>query len=84
MQIFIFGSTADVDVVAFTKDQSGKNLPSDFAPWQPLGGSLIQSGDSLAGVSGGADAVIEGAARDSFFLARSEARLIHFPLPPKR
>ena len=84
MQIFVFGSNADANVAAFTEDRDGGNLPSDFAPWQALGGSLIQAGGGFGGVSESADAVFEAIARDGYFLARSEDQLADRPAPHRR
>jgi hypothetical protein len=62
--IFVFFSSKDADVLAFTSDQSGSNLPLDYAPWKPAaeGGAVLASG-------GGADPVTEAVRRDGFFLA---------------
>ena len=84
MQVFIFYSEKDADVVAFTEDQAGENLPTEFAPWSPLGGRVIQIEDNLVGISGKMNAVIEGITRDGFFLASAETRITHFPSPRNR
>jgi hypothetical protein len=81
MQVFVFYSEKDGDIAAFTNDQDGQNLPAEFAPWKPLGGGAMRVGDNLAGASGRGNAVMDGIARDGFFLARAELRTIHSPLP---
>ena len=69
MQIFVFGSEKDDDLAAFTRDRDGKNLPSEFGPWKPLGGSFIRANTDVGAVSVGADAILTGIDEDGFFLA---------------
>jgi hypothetical protein len=35
MRIFVFISSKDNEVLGFTNDQAGANLPPDYAPWEP-------------------------------------------------
>lgn len=76
MQVFIFQSGKDSDVAGFTAQRDGGNLPADFAPWKPLGGSVMQIGDSIAGVTDNAGAVLGGIRRDGFYLGRTEVRVM--------
>lgn len=82
MRAYIFQSEKDADVVGFTPQRDGGNLPAEFGPWQALGGGqAIQTGEHLAGVNGGGDAVQVGIQRDGFFLARTEVRITHHTSP---
>jgi hypothetical protein len=71
MQIFVFRSDKDNDVFGFTGERHGRNLPAEFAPWTPLGHNEMTVGNKVSGVTGGADAVTKGIARDGFFVARA-------------
>lgn len=64
MRIFVFVSTRDRDVLGFTANQTAKNLPADYAPWEPAedGGAVLLGG-------GDADPVTQAVRRDGFFLA---------------
>jgi hypothetical protein len=84
MQVFIFRSEKDTDVVGFTAQRDGRNLPVEYAPWKSLGGNAIQTGDNLAGVTSGADNVREAIRRDGFYLGRSEVRVTSRSIPPSR
>jgi hypothetical protein len=75
MQVFIFHSEKDSDVAGFTAQRDGSNLPAEFAPWKPLGGSVMQVGDNIVGVTDNANAVLDGIKRDGFYLGRSEVRI---------
>jgi hypothetical protein len=65
MRVFVFISTKDRNVLGFTANQSGSNLPPDYAPWEPAapGGAVMVGSDPDAGV------VQAGIRRDGFFLA---------------
>jgi hypothetical protein len=84
MQVFIFRSWKDAEVVAFTGDREGEALPPDLAPWKLAGGNAIQVGDSLAGVTGGANAVLDGIGVDGYFLVRTLVYVTSQTLPPDR
>ena len=64
MRVFVFISTRDREVIGFTTDQEGGNLPPGYAPWRSAagGGAVLLGG-------GDADPVIEAVSRDGFFLA---------------
>jgi hypothetical protein len=47
----------------------------DFAPWRALGEQVIQAGEPLGGVSGGATAALEGIAQDGYFLTKLSPKL---------
>lgn len=38
MQVYIFISEIDPKLRAFTADETGGNLPTDYAPWQAVNG----------------------------------------------
>lgn len=70
MIVHLFMSGIDPDVVGFTTDASGANLPPQFAPWQQSGSAMqIGSGEVIAGVAS-SDAVIRGVQRDGHHLVR--------------
>jgi hypothetical protein len=68
MRVFVFISTKDRDVLGFTANQAGANLPSEYAPWAPAteGGTVLM-GD--AENESDADIVLHGIQRDGFFMA---------------
>jgi hypothetical protein len=80
MRVFIFRSEKDNAIIGFTDQLDGGNLPADLGPWSALGGQAIQTGDAMTGISGAANAVLDGIKRDGFFLARSEGRIVHHPV----
>jgi hypothetical protein len=86
MQVFIFSSEKDGDIVAFTEDPDGRNLPVELAPWHALSGSAMQirPGNRPTGVSGNMDAVTDGIARDGFYLTRAEVQSTRRVGVPKR
>jgi hypothetical protein len=46
MLIYLFISDSEPSVRAFSSDQSGSNLPSEFAPWRRAGsGAIVPIGD---------------------------------------
>jgi hypothetical protein len=45
MQVFVFASCKEARVRAFTSDETGGNLPVEYAPWQRIkGGRLTHMG----------------------------------------
>ncbi len=80
MRVFIFQSAKDGDIVGFSNEHTGGNLPDEFAPWERIGNAALASGDALSGV-GPADQVMEGIKREGFFLANSRGvHVRHLPL----
>src|ERR1700744_3850483 len=68
MRVFVFISAKDQDVLGFTTDQVGANLPRDYAPWVAAtegGAVLVNDAESEAD----ADIVLDGIRRDGFFMA---------------
>ena len=65
MRVFVFISIRDREVLGFTPDQTGGNLPLPYAPWHPAseGGAVLVGDDSDASV------VLEGIRKHGFFLA---------------
>jgi hypothetical protein len=62
MQIYLFVSSTEPNVRAFTSDPTGGNLPTAYAPWQPSGsGAPTPVRDPV-------DPVSRAVARDGFFL----------------
>lgn len=69
MRVFVFISGRDRDVVGFTANQRGANLPPDYAPWNPAAaGGAVLLGDDADHVSD-ANIVLDGIRRDGYFLA---------------
>ncbi len=66
MRIFVFTSLKDPDLLGFTHDAAGGNLPPAYAPWQPSteGGAVLVGGD--------VGPVADGIRRDGFFIAVEE------------
>jgi hypothetical protein len=64
MRVFVFISTRDRELIGFTADQEGANLPPGYGPWRSAaeGGAVLLNG-------GDADPVTEAVTRDGFFLA---------------
>jgi hypothetical protein len=65
VRVFVFRSIRDGDVLGFTPDQRGANLPAPYAPWHPA----VEGGAILVGNDPDANTVLEAIRRDGFFLA---------------
>jgi hypothetical protein len=68
MRVFVFISAKDHDVLGFTTDQVGVNLPREYAPWTAAaegGAVLVHDAESESD----ADIVLDGIHRDGFFMA---------------
>jgi hypothetical protein len=68
MKVFVFISAKDWDVLGFTADQVGANLPREYAPWTAAtegGAVLVHDAESETD----ADIVLDGIRRDGFFMA---------------
>jgi hypothetical protein len=78
---FSFRSDKDSTIFGYTSQREGGNLPMDFAPWRALGELAIQAGEPLAGVSGGATAVLDGIAHDGYFLTKPEFKITRQRVP---
>jgi hypothetical protein len=66
MRVVIFKSKSDPKVLAFTQDPNGGNLPADYAPWAPIGGSAARATDNLSG--GMSDPIVADILRDGYHL----------------
>jgi hypothetical protein len=66
MHIFVFNSLKDPDVIGCSHDAAGRNLPVEYAPWEPAeaGGAVLVGGD--------VGPVSEAIERDGFFIAVEE------------
>jgi hypothetical protein len=62
MRLYTFTSDGNQSVTAFTRDRTGKNLPTIYAPWCPVNASKAMAIDSNA------DPVGRAVRRDGFFL----------------
>jgi hypothetical protein len=69
MLIYIFASDTRPRVSAFTADQTGGNLPADYAPWRSINGGKAVSVGSIT------DPVAVAVRRDGFFLLSGKARI---------
>ena len=68
MRIFVFTSSKNCDVLGFTVDQAGANLPCAYAPWIAAtegGAVLVHDTENESD----ADIVLVGIRRDGFFMA---------------
>jgi hypothetical protein len=68
MRVFVFISAKDEDVLGFTADQVGANLPREYAPWTAAaegGAVLVHDAKNESDV----DIVLDGIHRDGFFMA---------------
>jgi hypothetical protein len=78
MKVFIFQSGRQPDVVGFTRDGTGGNLPAALAPWSAWTEwtaseeeAAIEASPEAAG--GGASAsAVEAIERDGYYVARAE------------
>ena len=68
MRVFVFISATDRDVLGFTADQVGANLPREYAPWTAAteGGAVLVHN---AASESDTDIVLDGIRRDGFFMA---------------
>jgi hypothetical protein len=76
MAVYVFHSTKDASVFAFSTDVSGKTLPDEFAPWERASGGAMPI--NTAGLS---DDVTEAIARHGYYLGRATAVSRHEPPP---
>ncbi|HEY0183127.1 MAG TPA: hypothetical protein VGC09_10000 [Rhodopila sp.] len=67
MEIYIFSSSRAPDVLGFTADGTGANLPAEFAPWS----RQADAGEAGAGI-GSSEPVKAAIDRDGFYVATSE------------
>jgi hypothetical protein len=70
MQIYLFASISASGVKAFTSDQTGGNLPEDYAPWSPCGGG------TAIPIGTPPDVVANAVRRDGFFLVSARGHPI--------
>jgi hypothetical protein len=75
MQVFIFRSDKDQGVYGFTAARDGANLPAEFSPWKPQGGSAMAVGTAVAGI-GPSDAILASIATDGFYVSRTSGVII--------
>jgi hypothetical protein len=68
MQIFLFQSEKYLEVVGITPQEGGENLPKEFVPWIPLGGSEIGPAIDIPGI-GRSEVMFAKIQRDGFCLA---------------
>jgi hypothetical protein len=67
MNIYAYSSRKDPDVLGFTSDITGRNLPGKYAPWQPSNaGATIVTG-------GGDDPVSVAVQGVGYFIARDRS-----------
>jgi hypothetical protein len=66
MHTYVFNSLTDHDVLGFTHNATGSNLPLEYAPWQ-----LATEGWAVL-VGGDVGPVAEAIRRDGFFVAIEE------------
>jgi hypothetical protein len=66
MPIYLFASRSHASVKAFTSDETGGNLPDDYAPWYAAGGAIQVGRDT--------DPVAKAVSRDGYFLVTSKTR----------
>jgi hypothetical protein len=71
VRAFLFQSRRDPLLVAFSRDASGKNLPSKLGPWIKLEGAPISVGGEIAGI-GSTDPVIADIEEQGFFVGRTK------------
>jgi hypothetical protein len=62
MPIYTFTSRSYPRVKAFTADQTGGNLPNDYAPWTPAGNRAVVPARAHT------DPVTKAVQRDGYFL----------------
>jgi hypothetical protein len=62
MPIYTFASRSHPRVKAFTADQTGSNLPNDYAPWTPAGSRAVVPAHAQS------DPVSKAVERDGYFL----------------
>lgn len=78
--ISLFQSDATPGVFGFTRDTTGQNLPSRFAPWrrnQQASSLFLGVGESLAQVGIG-DPVIRAVDAQGFYLVGAPSRQVRY------
>jgi hypothetical protein len=71
MQVYIFISESEPSVRAFTADQTGANLPVEYAPWRAANG-----GNPMR-IASGSDTVARAVAEGGFYLVSSKEQKRH-------
>ena len=66
MQIFLFRSSANPLLYAFTPQADGGNLPKNLGPWHSCGGQAIPSSPQAL------DPILAAIRAEGFYLARFE------------
>lgn len=66
MRVIIFKSEKNPQILAFTPDEDGCNLPAEHAPWRPLGGHPDRASDYLSGL--GCDPVVQGIIHRGYYM----------------
>ena len=64
MQVFLFRSSADPQLLGLTNVQDGSNLPAELAPWHASGSQMIPAGASPT------DPLIKALTAAGFLIAR--------------
>src|SRR5690242_11803305 len=75
MKLFVFRPDADRSIVGFCPTSDGKGLPVSDGPWRPFGYLNLDETDNVDGQEGGAAAILDGVARDGFYLTKSVVRV---------
>ena len=78
--ISLFQSDATPGVFGFTRDATGQNLPTRFAPWrknQQASSLFLGAGESSAQVGTG-DPVIRAVDAQGFYLVGAPARQVRY------
>jgi hypothetical protein len=75
MHVFTFRSHDRPEMTGFTTRRTGANLPEDLGPWVLVSQGAMHAGDPVTGVYRGADTILAGINRDSFYVARVDVRI---------
>jgi hypothetical protein len=71
MQVYLFISNKESKVRALTPDETGENLPADYAPWQALNSGWPTT------IGSKTDPVSAAIAMDGFFLMSGSSQQAH-------
>jgi hypothetical protein len=75
MRIHLFQSALEPDILGFTYDKRGANLPIELGPWTRAGrGAAIEAGPSRGALTGtrSSGSMIAAIEKDGFYIAHSE------------
>jgi hypothetical protein len=73
MTTYLFRSTRDASMYAFTVDEAGQNVPLEHGPWKPVEDNYFAIDGHVMAAS------LRGIERDGYYIARREIAVLDVP-----